>query len=73
MKMIKRYDRVIVTREATYNVEDNYNDQDIDNIIALNITDRVQLVDFRYLEETEESIDGDTIEIECNDGYTKEV
>lgn len=73
MKMIKRYDRVIVTREATYNVEDNYNDQDIDNIIALNSTDRVQLVDFRYLEETEEPIDGDTIEIECNDGYTKEV
>ena len=73
MKMIKRYDRVIVTREATYNVEDNYNDQDIDNIIALNSTDRVQFVDFRYLEETEESIDGDTIEIECNDGYTKEV
>ena len=67
MKIIKRYDRVIVTREATYNVKDNYNDQDIDNIIALNSTDRVQLVDFRYLEETEEPIDGDTIEIEGND------
>ena len=73
MKRIRRYDRVIVTREATYYVEDDYNDQDIDSIIALNSTDRVQLDDIRYLEETEEPIDGDTIEIEGNDGYTKEV